>query len=868
MKRIKKALSLLLCLAMLATMTVTGLSFSASADTGKELIVYFANWDIYSLGKNGEVASIPWDRVTYINHAFFQIDKNGEGDFSISSTDSWADMENMGASQVDPTLTLNHFSQYEHFSALYPDVNIMISIGGWTKCGYFSEMASTASGRSSFVQSCIDLMNTYSWIDGIDVDWEYPGVAREPEAGNPSDQGCPVVGDDFTNYTLLLQDMRQGFDSAFGAGAKKLTVCESVNYNTLAHQDCANFHQYVDLINVMTYDMTGTYDPVTGHQAQIYSADPSGYSVDSGVNYLLDKGVPASKINIGSPVYSHGWGSVVPDANGNVLGVAGSSTGYQGDLRWNQLKKLQNKAVAEGEEGWHYYFDNEAKASYLYNDNPNSNYYQNFFTYDSEAAIVSKAQYINEKGLAGIILWEAGGDSLSDDAPFISLLASSLGIYEGQVPAYTGADIEDPEVIDSGEPDENAFQNPIYEVQAATGWDFVTFPTGTQIYYKGAIYESINDGSNDFYGNLPDGQWGDGCWKKICDVKPYVSQEENGGTWAYVANKDDHVLYNPDRDVNADLWLALADNDNMANNAPDGIWGHSIWKYETTIILLEAPGGIKEYINEAEVGTGSKSFPAGTQIYYNDAIWESKSPSANDAADNMPGGAAGDAYWKKVVDLVNYGDGIADAGSYVFYNPDGDYTAQVYLSLNGANTDPAADATNWELASTVTLIYHPKYADGATVATLEADPLFFGEFQTRPFMKDGVEVSSYPAGAVVSYNGKYYENYVSGSSAWDDGWEPNVHGNWHEIYITQEGDDRIPTMQCPIYEIENYLNGNTPYATYPTGTLVYYNGRVWKSNMDTADNWTGNLPDGEWGDAVWTEMFVVKPYISQEENGG
>ena len=30
------------------------------------------------------------------------------------------------------------------YSEKYPEVNILISVGGWTDCGYFSEMAYTA----------------------------------------------------------------------------------------------------------------------------------------------------------------------------------------------------------------------------------------------------------------------------------------------------------------------------------------------------------------------------------------------------------------------------------------------------------------------------------------------------------------------------------------------------------------------------------------------------------------------------------------------------------------------------------------------------------------------------------------------------
>ena len=41
----------------------------------KEIIVYFANWYLGKLpaDRGGEVASIPWDKVTYVNHAFWAV---------------------------------------------------------------------------------------------------------------------------------------------------------------------------------------------------------------------------------------------------------------------------------------------------------------------------------------------------------------------------------------------------------------------------------------------------------------------------------------------------------------------------------------------------------------------------------------------------------------------------------------------------------------------------------------------------------------------------------------------------------------------------------------------------------------------------
>lgn len=426
----------------------------------KQVVVYFANWYLGDKAgaEGGEVASIPWDKVTYVNHAFFAVEpadgstettverrSNGEDartQFHVVSTAPDKDFEDHTPSEMDPDLERNHFAEYAAYSKEYPDVNIMLSIGGWSDCGYFSEMAYTREGRQSFIDSCIEWMDQYDFIDGIDIDWEYPGGSKDgeraPESGN--DQGCPIFGtaaEDSVNFAALLSELRAAMDEHYGQGVKKLTACASASTGwTLPMQDWASFAPYLDLINIMTYDLAGTWDGVTGHASSMVGAKNAAV-------YFKVLGIDMSKLCIGSPMY--GTALLMKDVP-DVKQVVGTSIETykpnEDEIDETQIRGFEDEAVSgyavsqdgskwvmgdafdKGGTGWHYAFDEKQGAAYLYNDDESSPYYKWYISYENHLSLQQKLDYINEAGLAGIIVWECSEDTT--DHAFISQMSDEL----------------------------------------------------------------------------------------------------------------------------------------------------------------------------------------------------------------------------------------------------------------------------------------------------------------------------------------------------------------------------------------------------------------------------------------------------------
>ncbi|PTL76362.1 glycosyl hydrolase family 18 protein [Vitiosangium sp. GDMCC 1.1324] len=408
------------------TVTVTVQIGGTPPPASKRIVAYFTAWGIY--GRNYQVSNVPAGKLTHINYAFSNVTSDGK----CVLGDSYADIDKAGgwAGEWDAGQLRGNFRAFKELKKSYPNLKLLISVGGWTWSKYFSTAAATAASRSAFVKSCVDLYikgqfpgvdaaNGAGVFDGIDIDWEYPtGGGLDGNTSSPADK---------QNYTLLMQEFRNQLNAVTASTGKSylLTIASGASPDLLANkQETKNLSGILDWINVMSYDYHGAFESSTNFQSALYrvTGDPvasSGFYSDGSVAKMLELGVPANKIVLGVPFYGRGWGSV-PNVNNGLFqsGVPTKGTwddgasGLTGVFDYKDLKKNY-----EGVNGYTKYFHAEAKEAYVYNPNTKI-----WIAYDDSQSMTAKADYILTNGLGGAMAWELS----SDDGSLLDTLYQKL----------------------------------------------------------------------------------------------------------------------------------------------------------------------------------------------------------------------------------------------------------------------------------------------------------------------------------------------------------------------------------------------------------------------------------------------------------
>ncbi len=258
-------------------------------------------------------------------------------------------------------------------------VRVVLSVQGYGSEGqFFSDAASTIEGRTKLANSMLAFLEKYH-LDGIDIDWEYPGFGTSRSTSV-----------DRTNYTLLVKEIRRVLKekdedyliTAAIPGGPYLPV----------RFDLKNLNNYLDYFHLMTYDSQA--GGRCTHHCALYSGPGTANNchVDYTVNYFHNQGVDLDKLVPGIAFYGK-------KASGSSLG---GSCGSYSSINYHDI---YDKYLTKLDDNIKYYYDEAAQAPYIIDKANNL-----FITFDDERSIEAKCNYNLNNKLGGVMIWEVGED--------------------------------------------------------------------------------------------------------------------------------------------------------------------------------------------------------------------------------------------------------------------------------------------------------------------------------------------------------------------------------------------------------------------------------------------------------------------------
>lgn len=273
-----------------------------------------------------------------------------------------------------------------------PSLRVLVSVGGWLGSGGFSDAVLTPASRQKFVESALSFLNRHQ-LDGLDLDWEYPGL---PGAGNT------FRPEDGRNFALLLHELHTSFHGPHAPHGRSLllTIAAGSSAQYLEHTPMAEIAPSLDTVNLMTYDFyeAGETPNLTGNHAPLFAdpADPQQASSAVMVDAFRRAGVPSEKIVLGVPFYGRAWKGVPPTNDGLFQTGTADHTIHTDAV---SLEKLQNQ-------GFTRHWDKASQVPYLYNASTGQ-----FVSYEDPESLRRKCAYLREQHLGGIMFWQLLSDT-------------------------------------------------------------------------------------------------------------------------------------------------------------------------------------------------------------------------------------------------------------------------------------------------------------------------------------------------------------------------------------------------------------------------------------------------------------------------
>jgi len=347
-----------------------------------KIVCYFTNWATYRQTGGGKFdpEDIDPNICTHIIYGFAVLDGST---LLMKSHDPYADMSD-GYSGKDMYRKVTEFKKH--------GIKVTLALGGWndSKGDKYSRLVNNPAARARFIEHAITFIEKHDF-DGLDLDWEYPSCWQtECKEERYKDKAA------FTAWVKELSDAFKPRGLLLSAAVSPSKTIMDVGYDVPA------ISQYLDWINVMTYDYHGQWDKKTGHVAPHYEhPDDEFYYFNANftMNYWIESGTPKKKLVMGMPLYGQSFtltkveehGLNAPAKSGGKAGVATRAKGF---LAYHEVCRLiqQGYAVVKDD------VSPPRMGPYAYKGDQ-------WVGFDDTAMIEQKCNYVKDQGLGGGMVW-------------------------------------------------------------------------------------------------------------------------------------------------------------------------------------------------------------------------------------------------------------------------------------------------------------------------------------------------------------------------------------------------------------------------------------------------------------------------------
>ncbi|BBN83840.1 chitinase [Pseudoalteromonas sp. A25] len=253
------------------------------------------------------------------------------------------------------TVSVDAFIQSLAEKAHTQNKKVIISIGGSNQGSKaFLDITKDDQKLKLFIENITSFIKKYN-LDGVDIDWEYWTYQNElGKGGNDPIESAKLV--------KLLERLRSALPDNI------LLSADIFAGNWVGKQYLPEIQKYVDYINLMAYDFTGAWpsSPIAHHSNYL--------TFQKAIDFVIAQGFDKNKLIVGLPSYGIQF---IDGDNKQIKHIAYADILKQLDTNKTQLISGKYKNI--------------------YFETPN--------------LVAKKINYINQKEVAGIMLFELLSDS-------------------------------------------------------------------------------------------------------------------------------------------------------------------------------------------------------------------------------------------------------------------------------------------------------------------------------------------------------------------------------------------------------------------------------------------------------------------------